>query len=74
MIIGSYVAFNNFVSKDNIGAFAILTNCVQTFDKICSCQKQRKSIKHDECNKIYINLVSSVAPSLIDYFRTKTTD
>jgi len=74
MIIGSYVAFNNFVSKDNIGTFAILTNCVQTFDKICSCQKQRKSIKHDECNNIYINLVNSVAPSLIDYFRTKTTD
>jgi|694.fasta_scaffold23253_9 hypothetical protein len=74
MIIGSFVALNNLVSKDNIGAFAPLTNCIQTFDKICSCQKQRKTLKHDECNKIYINTVTAVAPSLVDYFKTKTTD
>jgi hypothetical protein len=74
MIIGSFVALNNLTSKDNISAFAPLSNCIQTFDKICSCQKQRKTIKHDECNKIYINLVNSVVPSLLDYFRSKTSD
>lgn len=74
MIIGSFVALNNLTSKDNISAFASLSNCIQTFDKICSCQKQRKTIKHDECNKIYINLVNSVVPSLLDYFRSKTSD
>lgn len=74
MIIGSFVALNNLVTKDNIPAFASLTNCIQSFDKICSCQKQRKTLKHDECNKIYINLVNSVVPSLLEYLRTKTAD
>ena len=74
MIIGNFIAFNNLVSNDKIPAFAGLNTCIETLNKICSCQKQRKTQKHTECNRNYINIVNSTIPSLLDYFRSKTSD
>ena len=74
MIIGNYQAFNAFIGKDNIQNIDSLRNCIAQLNKICSCQKQKKNQKSEECNNIYIMLVNNNIASMIDYLRTKTTD
>lgn len=74
MIIGNYLAFYNLVVNDRVNEFNQLTICVQALDKICSCQKQRKSNKANDCNNAYINLVNTVIPNMVEYFKTKTND
>lgn len=74
MIIGSYLAFYNLVVNDKIEKFNRFTVCVQSLDKICSCQKQRKSNKANECNETYIDLVKSIGEDMIEYFKNKTND
>ena len=37
-------------------------------------RKQRKAIKAEECNNLYINLINSAISNMADYLRTKTTD
>jgi hypothetical protein len=74
MNIGSHQALVNLLSSEHIVSMDRLKDCIQQVNKICSCQKQRKNQKHEECNVLYINFVISHASDLIDYFRTKTTD
>lgn len=64
----------NLIGNDNIQSVSNLRTCILSVSKICSCQKQRKSQKSEECNNIYIQFVNSHASSLIEYFKTKTTD
>ena len=51
-----------------------LKDCLHGLNRICSCQKQRKSQKQEECNVMYINFIAKRASDLTNYFRTKTTD
>lgn len=74
MTVGGYQDFINKFGNDNISSFSDLKNCVAVLSKICNCQKQRKSIKSEECNKKYITLVQTVVSGLVDYLKTKTTD
>ncbi len=74
MNIGSHQALVNLLASEHIVSIDRLKDCLQQVNKICSCQKQRKNQKHEECNVLYINFVISHASDLIDYFRTKTTD
>jgi hypothetical protein len=74
MNIGSYQALINLLGSDNITSLDRLKDCLTGANKICNCQKQRKNQKHEECNTLYINFVSSHASDLINYFSTKTTD
>mgnify|MGYP000377040800 FL=1 len=74
MNIGSHQALVNLLASEHIVSIDRLKDCLQQVSKICSCQKQRKNQKHEECNVLYINFVISHASDLIDYFRTKTTD
>jgi hypothetical protein len=74
MNIGSHQALVNLLASEHIVSMDRLKDCLQQVSKICSCQKQRKNQKHEECNVLYINFVISHASDLIDYFRTKTTD
>ena len=74
MNIGSHQALVNLIGSEHIVSMDRLKDCLQQVNKICSCQKQRKNQKHEECNVLYINFVISHASDLIDYFRTKTTD
>jgi hypothetical protein len=74
MNIGSHQALVNLLASEHIVSMDRLKDCLQQVNKICSCQKQRKNQKHEECNVLYINFVISHASDLIDYFRTKTTD
>ncbi len=74
MIIGSHQALVNFVGNDSISSIDRLRECLAGLNKICSCQKQRKNQKQEECNALYINFVSSHASELVNYFKTKTTD
>lgn len=67
-------ALLNLVGGDNVPSVANIRNCIQSLNKICSCQKQRKSQKAEECNNTYINFVNSQASGLIEYFKTKTKD
>jgi hypothetical protein len=74
MIIGSHQALIQLIGKDNISSVDRLRECLAGLNKICSCQKQRKTQKQEECNTLYINFASSHASELTDYFKTKTTD
>ena len=74
MNIGSHQALVNLIGSEHIVSMDRLKDCLQQVNKICSCQKQRKNQKHEECNVLYINFVISHASDLIDYFRTKTAD
>jgi hypothetical protein len=74
MTVSGYQDFINKFGNDNISAFDGLKNCIVICNKICNCQKQRKAVKSEECNNIYINLINSTITGLIDYLRTKTTD
>jgi hypothetical protein len=74
MIIGSHQALIQLMQNDNISAIDRLKDCLHGLNKICSCQKQRKNQKQEECNALYINFVSSHASELVNYFKTKTTD
>ena len=74
MNIGSHQALVNLIGSEHIVSMDRLKDCIQQVNKICSCQKQRKNQKHEECNVLYINFVISHASDLIDHFRTKTTD
>lgn len=74
MNIGSHQALVNLIGSDNIVSIDRLKDCLQGLSKICNCQKQRKNQKHEECNTLYINFVSSHASDLVHYFKTKTTD
>jgi hypothetical protein len=74
MNIGSHQALVNLLASEHIVSMDRLKDCLQQVSKICSCQKQRKNQKHEECNVLYINFVTLHASDLINYFRTKTTD
>lgn len=74
MNIGSYQACLSFIGSDQISSLNNLRECVTQVSKLCNCQKSKKVQKSEECNVLYINFASKVAPSMIDYFRTKTTD
>lgn len=74
MIVNGYQDFINKFGNDNIPSLSNLKNCVIVVGKICNCQKQRKHIKSEECNRIYIDIVNSTLSNMIDYLRTKTTD
>jgi len=74
MTIGSYQAFNNLVEKDNIQSFNSLKECISSVNRICNCQKQRKTAKSEECNRLYVQIVNSIAVNMVEYFKTKTND
>ena len=74
MNIGSPQALIQLMQNDNITSIDKLKECLHSLGRICSCQKQRKNQKHEECNTMYINFVSSNVSNLADYFKTKTTD
>ena len=74
MNIGSPQSLVSLIGAEHIVSIDSLKDCLQQVSKICSCQKQRKNQKQDECNTLYINFVTLHASDLIDYFRTKTTD
>lgn len=74
MNINGYQDFLSKFGNDNISAIDPLKNCYAVLQKICSCQKQRKTNKSEECNKIYINIVNSTIVNMTDYLKTKTTD
>jgi hypothetical protein len=74
MIIGSYQSLIQLIGNDNVSSIDRLRECLAGLSKICSCQKQRKTQKQEECNTLYINFVSSHASELAGYFKTKTTD
>jgi hypothetical protein len=74
MIVTSYQDFVNKFGNDNIGQFDPIKNCITVLGKICACQKQRKAFKGEECNRVYINIVNTTVPTLVEYFKTKTLD
>ena len=71
MNIGSHQALVNLLASEHIVSMDRLKDCLQQVSKICSCQKQRKNQKQDECNTLYINFVTLHASDLINYFRNK---
>lgn len=74
MNVGSAQALLNMIGSDNVPSVANVRNCIQSLNKICSCQRQRKAQKSEECNGVYVNFVNSQAPGLLEYFKTKTKD
>jgi hypothetical protein len=67
-------ALLNLIGGDNIPSVANVRSCIQSLNKICSCQKQRKSQKAEECTNTYITFINSQSNGLTEYFKTKTND
>ena len=74
MNIGSYQGLIEFTAKESPAQFQGLKNCMLQINAICNCQKGRKRTKSEECNKMYVTLVNTVIPTMIEYFKTKTED
>jgi hypothetical protein len=64
----------NFIGSDNIPSVSNLRSCILSVGNICSCQKQKKIQKSEECNNIYIQFVNSNCAGLLEYFKSKTSD
>jgi len=74
MIVNGHQDFLNKFGNDTIPQFAAIKNCQAVLVRICNCQKQRKAVKSEECNNLYINTINSYADLLLEYFKSKTTD
>lgn len=74
MTISSYQQFANLVSDSNNPNLKAITNCLGVANRICACQKEVKARKNEECNILYIKVVNTVVPTILDYFKTKTND
>lgn len=74
MVVTSGQGLINLVDKDNLSTFVSLKDCISQAARICHCQKQRKSNKAEECDRIYVNIVNNILPTMLDYLRTKTND
>ena len=74
MTISTYQQFFNSIKGKNIPVESQLGNCITLLNNICSCKKQQKANKSEECNVIYITFVKTQAESYINLFRTMTTD
>lgn len=74
MVIPDYQSFYNLVKDDNPYISNNLGGCITMLNKICSCNKSRKSAKSEECNTMYVNYIRCSGPGLADYFRQKTND
>lgn len=74
MNISGPQALLSVIGNDNIPAADTIRICIKGLSKICSCQKQRKAQKAEECNNTYISFVNSQASNLVEYFKSKTGD
>lgn len=74
MTIGSYQQFLNFIKGKNLPVEGQLSNCITLLNNICSCKKQQKANKAEECNVIYITFIKTQSDAYINLFRTMTTD
>jgi hypothetical protein len=74
MTVSGYQDFINKFGNDNIATFDPLKGCIHILNKICTCLKQKKAAKGEECNNLYITIVNSTVVNMVDYLRTKTTD
>lgn len=74
MNVGSYQSLINLIGSENIIHIDRLKDCLLGLNKICSCQKQRKNQKQEECNTLYINFVMTHASDLVELFKSKTKD
>jgi len=74
MIIGTYQQFHGIVKDDLPAISKPLGDCITAVSKICSCKKQAKHDKSNQCNQIYIDFIKNSGEGLKEYFATKTTD
>lgn len=74
MTISNYYEFYNLVKDDMSSVVSQLSECIRQSNSICSCQKDRKQRKIEECNTIYIEFIKSNAEGLVEYLKTKTQD
>jgi hypothetical protein len=74
MIISTYQQFYNLV-KDDLPAIAKpLGDCITEVSKICSCKKQLKYNKSNQCNELYVEFIKNNCEGLKEYFAGKTQD
>ena len=74
MTIISYQQFFNSIKGKNLPIEGQLSNCITLLNNICSCKKQQKANKSEECNVLYITFIKTQSDAYINLFRTMTTD
>ena len=74
MTISSYQQFFNSIKGKNLPIEGQLSNCITLLNNICSCKKQQKANKSEECNVLYITFIKTQSDAYINLFRTMTTD
>ena len=69
MKISSFGEFKTFLDTyqlaDANGAAADFYGCVSQYAYLCTCKKNAKIQKAEECNNLYITTVTSLDPALL---------
>jgi len=77
MKISTFGEFKTFLINNGLENKSIeianFIGCVNSYSLICSCKKNMKSTKFDECNTQYINIINSLSTEIkIEFFKTTT--
>lgn len=78
MKINTFGEFKSFLENNKLENYnseiADFMGCVSLYGKICSCKKNLKLNRHEECNRIYINIVSNISNELKNIFLSLSLD
>jgi hypothetical protein len=78
MKISTFGEFKTFLTNYNIQeytpAIANFSACVDQYNIYCSCKKNLKTQKYEECNSEYISLIQNNIESVKDVLFSKITD
>ena len=74
MVISNYQQFYNLVKSDPIPVSNELSQCIAAMSKICSCKKQHKINKSNQCNQLYIDYITNYGDVNKELWITKTSD
>lgn len=74
MIISNYQQFYNLIKSDSLPIKTPLEGCITSVNKICSCRKQAKARKSEECNNLYVEYIKNYSEANVELWRSKTND
>jgi hypothetical protein len=72
MKISTFGEFKFFLENNKLENYnseiADFIGCVSIYRTICSCKKNLKLNRHEECNRIYISIISHISNELKNIF------
>jgi hypothetical protein len=77
MKISTFGEFKTFLINNGLEIKSVeiadFIGCVNSFSLICSCKKNMKSKKLEECNNKYVDIINNLSNEVkVDFFKTTT--